>query len=69
MAFLAKIWLLPIALFLLTALGGELLGKQTWLLAIGSLSIVWLWLDIPLTVVYVIFRAFHRAKRDAQQPY
>ncbi|HLJ76886.1 MAG TPA: hypothetical protein VKT75_05710 [Acidobacteriaceae bacterium] len=67
MRFLSGIWLPPICLFLLTAtIAGTTRREEPWG-AIAIVSLFWLWIDLPLTLAYVLYRIFFRAKRDAQR--
>jgi hypothetical protein len=66
MKFLCSIWLPPWAMFILS---GLMIGKGPAhgpAAALGAMGLFWLWIDVPLTFAYVLYRIFFRAKRDAQ---
>jgi hypothetical protein len=67
MRFLSFIWLTPIALFVLSGLVAGNHRPGTVLSAIGAISLVWLWVDLPMTVLYICYRIFFRAKRDSHR--
>jgi hypothetical protein len=66
MRFLCTIWLPALGLVLLAGLlydpGRIHHGPGT----IGTIGLVWLYVDIPVTVAYIGYRVFFRAKRDGQ---
>jgi hypothetical protein len=61
MRFLSAIWLPALALVLLAGLLNDNTPGT-----IGAIGLVWLYSDIPITVGYLGYRVFFRAKRDAQ---
>ena len=66
MRFLCGIWLPAWALLVLGRLmngPGRAHGAPA---AMGAMGLIWLWADLPLTLAYVLYRIFFRAKRDAQ---
>lgn len=66
MAFLSKIWLPAVVLFILANLVQDVNPHESWARALGSIALVWLIVDVPVTIVYVVVRIFRRASRDAE---
>lgn len=65
MKFLSWIWLPPLFMGLLgTALNPHGHSPMIQFVLAGPASI-WLMVDIPITIIYVITRIFRRASRDA----
>jgi hypothetical protein len=72
MKFLSSIWLPPLIVLIVIAEMYPHGRTHQWGTLFGSVAVIWLWLDIPMTVVYVIVRIFRRASRDdarQQRPY
>ncbi len=63
MRFLCAIWLPAVALVLLAGLRYNNTPTPG---TIGTIGLVWLYVDIPITVAYIGYRVFLRARRDAQ---
>ncbi len=66
MRFLCAIWLLALGLVLLGGLLYEPGQMHNGPGTIGTIGLVWLYVDIPITVAYIGYRVFFRAKREPQ---
>ncbi len=63
MRFLWAIWLPAVALVLLA---GLLYNNTPTPGTLRTIGLVWLYVDIPITVAYIGYRVFFRASRNAQ---
>lgn len=65
MRLLCKLWLPPIGLVLLAGLFSHKGQVHGFPVLLGGIGAFWLWLDLPFTFFYILYRIFFRAKRDA----
>lgn len=69
MGFTLKALLSPALLFIISALIDHSAPRSHIGVALGTIALIWIWLAIPVVVLYWIARIWKRATRDSPDPH